>query len=169
MASEFGGSPDKKKVKIKNSTPDKQFSAATFDDVFPTSTFLNKKKEQNFKELSDLYNEISKEEEEDSINETTLTEEPEQQKEDSTIVEESQLDRESSPHSNQSTNENDNSSTAKTQNFRTPHLKLKVVKLKYGDSDKFKFVDFNNRLVTFCGECANCQRKKDCGKCRHCR
>ena len=162
MATEFGGSPEKKKVKIKNSTPDKQFSAATFDDVFPsTSSYLDKKKEQNFKELTELYNEISNEE-------TTLTEELLQRKED--YVENSSQDPESSLHSNQSINENDDSSsTLDTQSLRTPHLKLKVVKLKYGESDEFKFVDFNNRLVTFCGECANCQRKQDCGKCRHCR
>ena len=108
MATEFGGSPEKKKVKIKNSTPDKQFSAATFDDVFPsTSSYLHKKKEQNFKELTELYNEISKEEE---VNEeTTLTEELNQRKED--YVENSSQDPESSLHSNQSTNENDNSSS----------------------------------------------------------
>ena len=131
---------------------------------------MNKKKEQNFKELTDLYNEISKEEEKKDTNETTTTtNEIDQQKEHSLTIEDSQQGCNLLLHLNQSANENDNSNSSETQNFRTPHLKLKVVKLKYGESDEFKFVDFNNRLVTFCGECANCQRKKDCGKCRHCR
>ena len=164
MASEYD-SPEKKKVKIKNSTPDKQFLPATFGDVnlFSNSTFLNKKKEQDFKELSDLFNDISKEDETaetNTLNNIQLNDQP---------AVDSQQDLESFSHSNQSTNDVDKSSSSDTKILTLSYLKLKVVKLKYGQSDEFKFVDFDNRIITFCGECAHCQRKEDCGKCRHCR
>lgn len=166
MATEHEISPDKKKVKIKNSSPEKQFVPATLSDVtngdvdvFENSTFPNKKKEQDFKELADLFKEISKEDGSEKT-ETNQIDKTQQDCKDT---------KEEDVRSSTNIKVGDEPSCSEIQNRTTAHLKLKAVKFKNGQNNELKFVDFDNRLVTFCGKCSHCQRKEDCGRCRHCR
>ena len=47
----------------------------------------------------------------------------------------------------------------------TGNIKLKALNI----NGELRFVDFNNCLVTFCGNCANCKKSEDCMKCKHCK
>lgn len=44
-------------------------------------------------------------------------------------------------------------------------LQLKVIR----KNGKLQMVNFDNNLITFCGDCVNCLKKEDCGECPHCR
>ncbi|XP_047130948.1 uncharacterized protein LOC100210554 isoform X1 [Hydra vulgaris] len=47
----------------------------------------------------------------------------------------------------------------------TGNIRLKAINI----SGKLHFTDFSNRLVTFCGNCSNCKKTEDCMKCKHCK
>jgi hypothetical protein len=173
-------------VKIKNSTPEKSSIAATFEDLPPddfdnVSKFLKEKKSKNFNELKALYDEISREnlntntidEQTELCKQTNATKENEDERDIDSLMINDRTSKESISVHNEKNKEIDsvdnNNDNEKFDRKNPKYLRLKVIKMKGDNNDEYKFVDFNNRLVTFCGKCQNCRREKDCEKCKHCR